>query len=148
MTYEQGVLTTGTASAAPALEFRAVTRAASVLEMGIFLNAATASIIRVGRPGNTPAGGTVQTSSNPINLPPSGPASGGGTILAGWTTAPTVPAAGNSLRMLGLPGAIGNGIVWTWLLDEFLISPTTTLGYTIWNEQLNSALRVYVKWEE
>lgn len=149
MRYELGILTTGTANASAAAELRAGTAAPmSLLELGIFLNAATASLLTVGRPGNTPAGGTSQTATLPTSLRPSGGASLGGIILAGWTTAPTVPAAGNTQRSLSLPGAIGNGIVFTWQIGEMIISPTTSSGYVIWNAQLNSALRLSAKWDE
>jgi hypothetical protein len=149
MRYELGILTTGTASGAAAAEIRAGTSTPlSLLELGIFLNAATATILQIGRPGNTPAGGTAQTATKPTSLRPSGGASLGGIILASWTTAPTVPAAGNNHRQISLPAAIGNGIVFSWQIGEMIISPTTADGMVIWNSQLNSALRIYMKWDE
>lgn len=149
MRYELGSLTSGTASGSAALEVvPGAARPMSILEMGIFLNAATASIFRVGRPGNTPAGGTSQTATLPVGLTPSGGASVGGIILSGWTTAPTVPAAGNSMRMISLPGAVGNGVVWAWPLGEFIVNPTRSSSWVLWNEQLNGALRQYMKWDE
>lgn len=148
MIYELGILTTGTASGAAALELRAGSgRPMRVQEFGVFLNAATASIMRCGRPGNTPAGGTAQVATNPSDLS-STTASVGGIILSGWTTAPTVPAAGNTMRMVAEPAAIGNGMVWAWVPNSFLVSPTTSLGWVLWNEQLNAATRSYVKWDE
>lgn len=147
--YEIGVLTTTATSGSTAVEFVAGSgRPMHILEMGIFLNAGTATTLVLGRPGNTPAGGTVQTGTLPTTLGTSLGASVGGIILSGQSTAPTVPAAGNSFRMITLGATIGNGIVWNWEEGEMMVSPTRSSGLILWNLALNSALRFYVKWTE
>lgn len=149
MLYELGVLTTTVTLSSVAAEIRAGTAAPmELLEMGIFLNAATATTLALGRPGNTPAGGTSQTATKPSGLNAVGGASLGGIILSGQTTAPTVPSAGNTLRQIALPAAIGNGIVFTWQPGELIVSPTTSDGLILWNLTAGSALRLYIRWRE
>lgn len=148
-TYELGIFTTGTGSGAAAAEFRAgAARPMSILEMGLFLNAATATTLALGRPGNTPAGGTAQTATLPSNLMPSGGASAGGIILSGWGTAPTAPSAGNTMRMWQSGATQGAGIVWTWDQGEMIVSPTTSSGLVLWNLAANAQMRMYLKWIE
>lgn len=149
MRYELGILgTVGTTATAQAEVRAGAAKPMSLLEFGIFLNAATASLFTLGRPGNTPAGGTAQTATLPVSQPSGGAASLGGIILSGWTTAPTVSAAGHTTRSLSLPAAIGNGIVFTWQMGEMMISPTTTTGFILWNAGTNSVARIYAKWDE
>jgi len=148
-TYEVGILTTGVTNATPACEFVAGSgKPMSILEMGIFLNAATATTLTLGRPGNTPTTGTPQTGTLPTTLGNSLGVSVGGIVLSGWGTTPTVPAAGNSFRMLQLAAAIGNGVVWNWEEGEMVVSPTRSSGLVLWNVSTNSALRLSVKWTE
>ena len=148
-TYELGMLTTGVTNANAALEIVAGSaKPMSILEMGIYLNAATATTLTLGRPGNTPTGGTPQTATLPITLGSQLGASVGGIVLSGWGTAPTVPAAGNSMRMLSLPAAIGNGVTWNWEEGEMVVSPTRSSGLVLWNVVTNSALRFSLKWSE
>lgn len=70
-TYELGILTTGVTAANAALEVVAgAAKPMSILEMGFSLNAATATTLTLGRPGNTPTTGTLVTATAPIDLPP------------------------------------------------------------------------------
>lgn len=147
--YEVGGLTTGTGSGAAALEIVAGTNSPmSLVELGFFLTAATATTLSLGRPGNTPAGGTSQVATLSSTLGSGGTASLGGFILSGWSTAPTAPSAGNTMRTIQLPANIGNGIIWSWDLDELIIGPTRSNGLVLWNLAANSALRFYIKWRE
>jgi hypothetical protein len=98
MPYERGDLTSATAIG-PASEFRAVGRDATILEWGIALNAAVASIFGIGYSANTPAGGTVGVG---VNTARGGGAPGGGTVLTGQSTPPTSPSP--FFRRYGLPG--------------------------------------------
>jgi hypothetical protein len=143
MPYERGDLTTTTTSGSTALEFRAVGRDATILEWGIALNAATASIFGIGYSANTPAGGTVNVG---VNTARGGGAPGGGTILSGQSTPPTVP--GTFWRRYGLPGAVGNGVFWAWNLDDIIIPNAAGASPVLWNPQVNSAFNTYMKWEE
>jgi hypothetical protein len=79
-----------------------------LIETGIFMGAATASIFLFGRPA---AIGITPTS--PISLLPEDPADstpGCKTALA-WGTSPTAPTA--SMRRVNLPGTIGAGLILT-----------------------------------
>lgn len=143
MPYERGDLTTQTATTSPIEEFRAVGRDATILEWGIALNAATASIFGIGFSGNTPAGGTVAVG---VNTARGGGAPAGGTILSGWGTAPTVPAT--FFRRYGLPAAIGNGVFWAWNLDDIIVPSASGPSPILWSLATISALNTYLKWEE
>lgn len=140
--YSLGVLTTGTASGAAAWEIRtASTDRAVVREIGVFLNAATASVFGIGRPA---AIGVTPTS--PVTFLAQDAASPTGTITSAlaWGTGPTAPTA--FLRRAGLPGAIGNGIVWTFGPNELIIPVSSSL--VLWNLQLNSAFNAYAVVDE
>lgn len=81
---------------------------ASVMELDIFLGAATASRYGIGRPA---AIGITPTS--PVTVLAEDPASPAGTVTTAlaWGTAPTVPA--NFFRAIALPATIGTGVIWT-----------------------------------
>lgn len=147
--YELGIATSQTTTGNPLLEFQAGSgRPASILEMGVFLNAATASTIQLGRPGNTPTGGTPQVATAGINRLPSTPNSTGGVIIASWTVAPTIPAAGNIHRRIGLAAAVGNGMIWSWNPGEMVVDPTRTGSLILWSLSTVSVLNTYIKWLE
>lgn len=141
--YERGDLTTGTASGAAALEIRAgANDPLYIEELGLFLNAATASLLGFGRPANTPAGGTVGLGD--ADLGGDEAASAGGVVLSGWTTAPTAPTIYK--RQVALPAAIGNGVIWRWGGEGLRVKAGTSM--VVWNLQLNSALRYYVRFRD
>lgn len=102
--FQIGVRTSGVAITTAGIEIRAsASRITLVHELEIMMAAATASVVGIGRPANTPAGGTT-------NAPPSADVDdaavyGGSIILAGWTTAPTAPAS--FLYRVNLPGTLG-----------------------------------------
>jgi hypothetical protein len=146
--YELAVQTSAVGTGAPALEIVAVGRPISLLELELSNNAATAYNAILGRPGNTPAGGTVQTATLPANLPTGGVASGGGTIIAGWTTAPTIPAAGNHHRRFGFAAAIGNGGIAVWGPREMMLHPTRSSSLILWNTAAVGVMNVRIRWEE
>ena len=140
--FEKGDLTTGVTAANAAFEFRAGAQTCFVYELGLFLNAATASILGLGRPANngSVAGGTVGVGQN---IDEDGAAALAGIVLSGWTTAPTAPT--NFMRQIGLPAAIGNGIVWSWPRG---LRVKAARSLVVWNIATSSALRYYVAWEE
>lgn len=147
-TYEITVATSATGTGAPSLEMLAVGRPVAITELEISNTAATATAVTLGRPGNTPAGGTVQTATLPINRPPGGVASGGGMIVSGWTTAPTIPAAGHSNRRIALPAAIGAGWLGVWAPKEMMLDPTRSGSLILWNTAVIGVLNVRMKFEE
>ncbi len=132
-----GVGTTGVAAA----ELRAgAADAIWVKEVGIFISAATASVFGLGKPaaiGVTPTTPILGQATN------GGAAAVGATAIA-WGTPPTVPA--QFYRRIGLPAAIGNGIIWTFQGDGLLIPASSSI--VIWNLGTNSVVTAYFVWEE
>lgn len=146
--YELSVATSAVGSGAPSLEICAITKPASILEVEIANTAATAASFILGRPGNTPTTGTQVTATLPINRLPGGQVSTTNLIVAGWGTAPTVPAAGNSHRRIGLAAAIGNGWLGVWGENELVIDPTRSGSLILWNATAVGIVNVRVKWTE
>ena len=141
--YSLGVLTTGTASGAAAWEIRTSANVRGYLmEVGFFLNAATASTIGLGRPA---AIGITPTS--PVDFLPEDFAnptvSGQVQSALAWTTGPTAPA--NFLRRISLPATAGVGIIWTF--PKGLVIPVSS-SIVLWNLALNSALNAYAVIDE
>lgn len=110
-----------------------------VREVGIFLNAATASSFTLGKAANTPAGGSVA-----LGVPVNQVTNPAGGITTTWSTAPTAPTA--IVRRILLPAAIGNGIIWTFQGDGLLIPASGNL--VLWNLAASSIASCYVVWEE
>lgn len=147
--YELSVDTSATGTGAPSLEIVAgAGKPMSLLELELANSAATAFQGILGRPGNTPAGATAQTATLPISRPPNGSASVGGLIASGWTTAPTIPAAGNNHRRLSYAAAIGNGGIHIWQPGEMVIDPTRSGSLILWNLAVVGFMRVRIKWDE
>lgn len=101
--------TTSATTTTPSLEVRAAaTNRPRVLEMGIWLNAATQSPIGIGRPqaiGVTPTSPVTVLSEDP------GDSTGLTQTALAWGTAPTVPL--NFFRRLNIAAAIGAGVLLT-----------------------------------
>lgn len=146
--YELSVATSQTLTGNPILEVAAITKPANILELEIVNTAATAASLAIGRPGNTPTTGTQVGATLPLNRPPGGQASTTVTIIAGWGTAPTIPAAGNTHRRIGLAAAIGNGWLGIWAPRELILDPTRSGSLLIWSLSAIGVLNVRVKWEE
>lgn len=148
--YSLRTRTTVATTGAAAYELRAASGArVAIREIGIFLAAATASTYGIGRPA---AIGVTPTS--PVTVIPqdySGPA-GTSTTAVAWATGPTVPT--QFFRAVGLPGAIGNGIIWTFGPNEFVIGPiqgaaAAVNSLVVWNLATNSAATdIYVVVDE
>src|SRR3954468_13299108 len=81
-----------------------------IVEIGIFLGAATASTFGLGRPA---AIGVTPTTPVTVQAMDPGDPAGTGTTAVAWGTAPTAPTSAIYLRRVGLPAAIGNGVIWT-----------------------------------
>jgi len=107
-----------------------------VLEIGLFLAAATASIIGLGRPaaiGITPTTPVDFLQEDPNDVLASGVVQ---SALA-WATPPTVPVA--FLRRIALPATIGTGVIWTF--DDLVIP--VSFSIVLWNLGTNSVLDCY-----
>jgi hypothetical protein len=105
-----------------------------ILEVGIFLGAATASTFGLAR--STALG----TRTTPIALLPEDPDE---PVLAGirlvdfaiaWSVQPTIAA--DDMRRVGLPGTIGVGIIWTF---PRAMTIDTQLSLVVVNRATNSA---------
>lgn len=132
-------ITTGTASATAAWEIRtgATPGRARLMELGLFLTAATASDYGLGRPaaiGVTP--------TTPVDFLPEDPndvvASG---VIQGslaWGTGPTVPA--NFFRRVSFPATVGSGVIWTF--PRGLVIPVSS-SLVLWNIATNGAIEAY-----
>lgn len=134
--YSLGVRTTGVTNATAAWEIRsASTDRLYILEIGIFLAAATASTYGLGRPA---AIGVTPTSPVTLLAEDSAAPTGTGQSALAWTTGPTVPA--NFLRRAQFPATIGSGIIWTF--PRGLIVPVSS-SVVLWNLATNGVVDAY-----
>ena len=140
--YSLANLTTGVTNATPGLELRsASTGRLKVLEIGIWINAATATTQGIGRPA---AIGITPTS--PINgqAEDAGDVStGAGNTALAWGTAPTVPA--QFFRRINFPGTVGAGVIVTF--PRGLVVPISN-SIVLWNLVTGSALNTHLVWDE
>ena len=133
--------TTGTSSGAAALEIRTTsTDRAVILEIGIFLAAATASTYGIGRPqaiGVTP--------TSPVTVLAEDAAAPAGTVQTAlaWGTGPTVPL--QFFRRIALPATVGTGVIWTF--PRGLIIPVSS-SIVLWNLATNGVVDCYVVIDE
>lgn len=141
--YSLRTRTTVTTSGAAAYELRtAATDRGYLMEMGIFIGAATASTFGLGRPA---AIGVTPTS--PVTVLAEDPADPTGTLTTAvaWGTGPTAPA--NFLRVVALGAVIGAGIIWGFGPKGIVIPVSGSL--VLWNITANSAVTdIYVVIEE
>ncbi len=146
--YEVGVQSVAAASAAAYCTIRGATgQRVRIREIGISLNAATASSIGLGRPANTP----VATTSVLLQNKDPADAASITNFDTAWSTAPTVPA--QFLRRIVLPATAGAGWIWTFPDDEPLILDKTAGSnqwVVLWNfgAGAGSVLNVYVVTKE
>ena len=125
--------TSGTTSGAAALEARtAATDRAALMEMDVFLAAATASTYGVGRPA---AIGSSPTSPITVLAEDSGAPAGTVQTALAWGTGPTAPT--NFFRRIALPATIGTGVIWTFPRG-LLIAISSSI--VLWNLATNGVV--------
>lgn len=92
-------------------------------------------VVGIGRPGNTPAGGTA-TSMLALDV---SDAAGSPTILtSGWTTAPTVPAT--FMKRSSITNALGAGVIWNFEPSILIAGRASRAeGLVIWVISLSAA---------
>jgi hypothetical protein len=119
--------TTATATATPCLEAIAGANLGyRMLECGISINAATASVFGFGRPA---AIGITPTSPVTVLAEDGGNTAAGNTTTAlAWGTAPTAPT--NFFRRVSLPATVGAGIIWTFPRGVIVLKANTSV---LWN---------------
>src|SRR3954468_188173 len=99
--------TSNVTSANACLEIRtAASDRAYIVEIGIFMAAATASTFGLGRPA---AIGVTPTTPVTVLAEDSGSPAGSVQTALAWGTGPTVPA--NFFRRVSLPATIGTGVI-------------------------------------
>jgi|SRR5579872_3934210 len=116
---------------------------ARIQEIGLFVNAATASSVGLIRPSNSPV---ATTSVLGLAEDPADPASTLNLDTA-WSTAPTIGTS--FLRRITIPATIGNGVIWSWPPGQELVIPVSSF-LVFWNfgALAGSVLNAYVKWFE
>jgi hypothetical protein len=113
----------------------------SLKELGITINAATASVIGFGVPaaiGITPAGGSTVQAEDSGNT-----TAGNTTTATTWGTGPTVPTT--FFRRVSTPATIGAGIIWTFPRGLNTLKAKSTV---LWNITANSVMDVWVVVDE
>lgn len=133
------VRTTNVTSGAAAWEIRtgATPGRARLMELGLFLAAATASQYGLGIPAAIGA-----TPTSPVDFEVEDPAdvlaSGVVQSALAWGTAPTLPA--KFKRRISLPATIGSGIIWTFPKG---IPIAVSGSLVLWNLAANAAVDAY-----
>lgn len=143
--YEGGVASVAAASGAPYATIHTGSGlVAAIREIGLFVNAATASPVELIRPANSPA---ASTSVLGQAQDPAMPASSVNLDTA-WSTAPTI-STNVPLRKVTIPAVIGAGVIWTWPSGSGLVIPVSSY-LVLWNfgGSAGSVLNMYVVWEE
>lgn len=139
--YTQGFSTVAAASGAPYCTFHTGSaRVARIRELGLAVNAATASSFGLIRPANTPV------ASTSVLVLPEDPTDPAGTVNVdtAWSTVPTIGTV--FLRKFTVPAVIGNGVIWTWNPGEELIINLSSY-LVLWNfgAGAGSVLNGYIK---
>ena len=141
--YRLAVRTTGVTSATAAWEIRTSANVrARLMELGVFLGAATASTYGLGRPAAIGITPTSPVDFQPEDLAEPTVASQVQSALA-WSTGPTAPT--NFLARIGLPATIGTGVIWTF--PRGLIIPVSS-SIVLWNLATNGVVDAYAVLEE
>ena len=139
--YSIGVRTTGVTTGTAAWEIRsASTDRLYILEIGVFLAAATASTYGIGRPA---AIGVTPTSPVTLIAEDSAAPAGTGQSALAWGSGPTAPTV--FFRRAQFPATIGSGIIWTF--PRGLIVPVSS-SLVLWNLATNGVVDAYATLED
>lgn len=113
-----------------------------IREIGVTLNAATASSIGIGRPATN---GTTSTTTTGQALDPADSAT---TTVMGtaWSVAPTAPSV--FFRRIVMPATAGSGFVWYFDRGGLVVAASGVLNMWNFGAGAGSALSVYFVWEE
>lgn len=143
--YTHAARTSGTVSGDATWELRSGSSdRLHIREIGIFMGAATASVFGLGRPA---AIGVTPTSPVTCQAEDTGDPAGTAQTAVAWGTKPTAPTSSIYLRRIGLPAAIGAGVIWTWPDGPGLIVPVSS-SIVIYNLNTNGVADIYVRYEE
>lgn len=111
-----------------------------IIEVGIFLAAATASTFGIGRPQ---AIGVTPTSPQALLAEDSADGASNTTVAAAWGTGPTVPV--NFFRRISLPATIGTGVIWTF--PKGVVIPLNG-SVVVWNITATGVCDAYIVVDE
>jgi len=142
--YEVSVITPAAASAAAYMTLHTgASLRCKLRELGVIVNAATASSLGLGRPANTPVASTSVLGQACDAADPAATVN----MDSAWSTAPTAPT--NFFRRFNAGAVIGNGVIWTWPADAPLVLNVSS-WLVLWNfgASAGSACSVYAKWDE
>ena len=114
--------------------------APKIKELGISINAATASVFGLGRPATA---GTATSPTTFLNEEVASGAVSATTSAVTWSGAPTVPA--NFLRRVSTPATIGAGVVWSFPRGLELPGAGTVV---LWNITATSVADVWATIDE
>lgn len=113
-----------------------------IREIGITLNAATASSIGLGRPASA---GTTSSSTTGVALDPAD--SSTSTVMGtAWSAAPTAPST--YMRRFVAPATAGSGVTWYFDRGGLVVAASSTIVLFNFGGGAGSALSVYWVWEE
>lgn len=130
--YELGLRTTTVGLNTAGLEIRAAAKRVLVHRIELIMAAAAASVFGLGVPANVPAGGA---NNLPLAVYPEDTAPFSGLlILAGWTTAPTIPET--FVRRVPFPATLAARYEWE-PRRPAVIQPAGSL--VLWNVTANGA---------
>lgn len=151
MLYSLSQRTTSGTIAAAAWEVRAgASNKPRILEIGISINAATASVFGLGRPaaiGITPTTPVTFLDESDGGAGATTAPAGATTACVAWGTGPTVPA--NFFRRVSLPATVGAGVIWTFLRGLGIPQLVGTTGSVVlWNITATSVADVYAVVDE
>jgi len=133
--------TSNVTTAAACLEIRtASTDRPKIMEIGITLVTAAATVIGLGRPQ---AIGLTPTTPVTVQAEDAGDPVGTVTTALAWATAPTVPL--QFFRRAAFPGTIGAGMIWTF--PRGLVIPVSS-GIVLWNILGGATLDAWVVIDE
>jgi hypothetical protein len=112
-----------------------------MLECGLTINAATASVFGLGTPAAT---GITPTTPVTVLAEDAGNTAAGNTTTAlAWGTGPTVPA--NFYRRVSLPATIGAGMIWTFPRGLIVLK---TKSLVLWNITADAVADTWVVVDE
>ena len=143
--YTAGFVTVAAATGAAYATFH--TTAANLMrirEIGIFVNAATASSVEIVQCTTA----TASTSVLGQALDQSATTTSISSVDTAWTVAPVI-GTNVPLNKITIPATIGSGVIWDWNEGEELIIPAGKY-FALWNfgAGTGSVLNGYVKWSE
>lgn len=143
--YSAGFASVAAATGAPYATFHTGANIrARIREIGVFVNAATASSVQLIRPANTPVATTSVLGQAEDPADPTSTVN----IDTAWSTVPTI-STNVPLRKITIPATIGNGVIWSWNPGEELLIPVSS-WLVFWNfgGSTGSVLNGYVRWVE